>query len=338
MTQHAFSQKVNKREQKKQERERVIAEKKRVKEEKRLKKLEPPPNIEYLPKKFLFRVKYSLPGVVLDVMPRTGSGKTIDYRPFIPGVVGAGIKIKGVYIAYAQKIPASGLQDRRFGKTEFRDINITFQKRIAGFQFFYQDYKGFYILQPEKFDSTYNDHLTYPKIPSLRTYTIGMNINWVFTKSFSLNAAFAQSERQKKSAGSFMLGFSERYNRLEMDTSIVPYSQRLNYPTLNKYSFGSYFSSIINLGFGYSMVGGKFSFTPVLLVGTGVQIQNYNAPQNRWAINMPLYGSLKAAFGFNGDNFFTNIIFASEVVTMSAKETRISLARIQADFGVGFRF
>ena len=45
-----------------------------------------------------------------------------------------------------------------------------------------------------------------------------------------MNAAFAQGERQKKSAGSFLIGLSERYQRIDDDTSFVPPTQGKYYP------------------------------------------------------------------------------------------------------------
>lgn len=335
---YAQEKKLSRREKAKIERERKTEEKRLAKEEKRRKKLEPPPNIEYLPKNFLFKVRYVIPNVVLDISTRDAKSTSFDYRPFIPGVVGAGIKIKKIYISYAQKIPSTPRQNTRFGKTDFRDFNFQFQWRITGIQLFYQDYKGFYLLRPEKYDTAYADRTYFPRSRSLRTYSVGMNMNWVFTKSFSLNAAFAQSERQKESAGSFMLGFTERFDRLQMDSSIVPASLTSTYPTLHRYSFGSNFSSILYAGLGYSFVKSNFSITPVLMVGSGLQIQNYNAPQNRWDLRIPLYGNFRLAAGYNGDNFFTNVMFHAQVMTMSAKETRITLAYTFGEFAIGFRF
>ena len=49
-----------------------------------------------------------------------------------------------------------------------------------------------------------------------------------------MNAAFAQGERQKKSAGSFLMGISERYQRIDADTSFVPPTQGNLYPNLDK--------------------------------------------------------------------------------------------------------
>jgi len=48
------------------------------------------------------------------------------------------------------------------------------------------------------------DSLGYPKSPGLRSIEGGLNMGFNFNKNFSMNAAFAKGERQKKGAGSFL--------------------------------------------------------------------------------------------------------------------------------------
>ena len=123
-------------------------------------------------------------------------------------------------------------------------------------------------------------------LPALRIIEGGINLGFNFNKNFSMNAAFAQGERQKKSAGSFLMGLSERYQRIEADTSFVPPTQGSLYPNLDKLVYGNFISTIVYLGFGYQFVIKKVHFTPVLLAGSGFQFQSYvQTDKKRFWIN-----------------------------------------------------
>ena len=204
---------------------------------------------------------------------------------------------------------------------------------------FYRDYKGFYLDDYKTYYPNWNqDSLGYPKSPSLRSTEVGLNLGFNFNKNFSMNAAFAQGERQKKSAGSFLMGISERYQHIETDTSFVPPTQGEYYPNLDKFMYGNFISTIFSLGFGYQVVVKKFHFTPVLMAGSGFQFQSYEQTnKKRFWINYPTYASAKAQIGYNGDHFFTNIIYITEFNTIPIKESRIRMFHNWIEFGIGMR-
>lgn len=310
--------------------------KKKVKQEKPV-----PENIEVFPKNFLIRPRFVYPRVLVNVNSRLlGKGDKFKYRPAMPGVVGLSLKIKKVYISAAIQLPASSHLKEKYGTTKFRNINININGRVAQWALFYRDYKGFYLDNYKDFYPNWNaDSLGYPKKQGLRIMEVGLNFGINFNKNFSMNAAFAQGERQKKSAGSFLMGLSERYQSIETDTSFVPPTQDVYYPNLNKFQHGKFTTSILSLGFGYQFVYRKFHLTPVCMIGTGAQIQSYyqNNKKRLW-INVPTYASFKAQIGYNGDHFFANVIYAAEYNTIPIKESRIRLLHNWLEAGIGLRF
>lgn len=312
--------------------------KERKKKEKEARKI--PENIEVFPKNFLFKPKFVYPEVIFNVTSRRKNGESFNWYPSMPGLVGAAVRIKKVYVAAMFKLPPSASRKEKYGNTEFRDIYVNIQGRIVSWGIFYRDYKGYYLGNYSKFYSNWNeDSLGYPKARNLHVTEGGLNLGFNFNKNFSLNAAFAQSERQKKSAGSFLMNISERYQHIETDTNIVPPGEQDNYPNLDRLKSGNFFSTIIALGAGYQFVKKKFHFTPVVLLGTGVQFQSYQQTnRNRFWINVPTYAMGRAQLGYNGDNFFANIIYSIEFNTIPIKESRIRLYRQAIEFGMGIRF
>lgn len=314
----------------------------RPKKEKNVKKEKPiPENIEVFPKNFLIRPRFVYPLVSVNVNSRLlGKGDKFRYKPAMPGVVGLSVKVKKVYVSAAIQLPASDHLKDTYGKTKFRNINININGRVAQWTLFYRDYKGFYLDNYQKFYPSWNvDSLGYPRQPGLRIIEAGLNFGINFNKNFSLNAAFAQGERQKKSAGSFLMGLSERYQRIDSDTSFVPATQDVYYPNLNKFEYGNFTTTILSLGFGYQFVYKKFHLTPVGMIGTGAQIQSYHQiGRKRLWINVPTYASFKSQIGYNGDHFFANVIYAVEYNTIPIKESRIRLLHNWFEVGIGLRF
>jgi len=315
------------------------APKEKKKKEKREKPV--PENIEVFPKNFLIRPRFVYPQVFLNVNSRLlGNGNKFRYKPAMPGVVGLSLKIKKVYISAAIQLPASDALKEKYGHTKFRNINLNIQGRYLLWTLFYRDYKGFYLDNYKDYYPNWNaDSLGYPKHAGLRIIEGGINFGINLNKNFSMNAAFAQGERQKKSAGSLLIGISERYQRIESDTSFVPPTQDIYYPNLNKFQYGNFTSTILSFGFGYQFVYKKFHFTPVAMAGSGFQIQSYRqTDKKRLWINVPTYASFRAQLGYNGNHFFANIIYMTEYNTIPLRESRIRLLHKWFEVGMGYRF
>jgi hypothetical protein len=311
------------------------------KETKKKKEKEIPENIEEFPKNYFIRPRFVYPEISVNISNRLfGKGEKFKYKPAVPGLIGLSVKIKKVYVTVAIQLPPSEALKKQYGVTKFRDININVQGRRALWGLYYRDYKGFYLKNYEPYYPNWNkDSLGYPQSPDLRIVESGLNLSFVFNKNFSMNAAFVQGERQKKSAGSFLAGFSERYQRIEADTSFVPPTQDLLYPNLDKFKYGDFISSIAYLGYGYQFVLKKFHFTPVAMIGSGLQIQSYKQiDKSRFRVNVTTHATFKAQLGYNGDCFFANVIYITEYNTIPIKESKIRLFHNWLEFGMGLRF
>jgi hypothetical protein len=205
---------------------------------------------------------------------------------------------------------------------------------------FYRDYKGFYLNNFQHYYPGWNkDSAGYPKAPGLRIVETGLNMSFTFNKKFSMNAAYSQGERQKKSAGSFMMGFSERYQWLHADTSFVPPGQGSYYPNLDKLQYGNFLTTIFYSGYGYQIVMKKFHCTPHVMAGTGIQFQSYRqTDEKHFRLNIPTYATAGIQLGYNGDHFFANTMYQTEFNTIPIKESRIRLFQNRFEVGVGTRF
>ena len=133
-------------------------------------------------------------------------GKKV-YSPNYPFSLGLGIglrKILGLNVLYAQNL--FRLKNKTNLKTRSIDIQAhKYGKRIL-IDAYYQDYTGFYIDRGKE---------NYTLFPTLSTQQIGVESTYVWrADKFSARAAFEQSERQVKSAGSLLFGSGFYWHRI----------------------------------------------------------------------------------------------------------------------------
>ena len=319
----------------------LVATAQKTKKEKKKKEKKIPENIEVFEQKFMFRPRFVIPTVWFNVSGRGfNNGDAFTWKPAMPGIVGAAVKIKKVYISAAVQLPGSKSYQQKYGDSKSRNIYINIQGRTLLWTLFYRDYKGFYLSDYQKHVPNWNqDSLGFPKSPNLRVIEGGVNLGFNFNKNFSMASAFSQTERQKKGAGSFLMGISERYQHIEGDTNLVPLSEEIHYPSLSRLKQGNFFSTIISLGAGYQFVVKKFHFTPIVMLGSGVQIQSYTQTnRTKLRFNLPTYALGRAQIGYNGDHIFTNVIYSLEFNSIPIRESRIRLVHNWIEFGVGMRF
>jgi len=305
----------------------IDSDKKKKKEKK--KKL--PHNIEAIESKFMFRPFYSTQFTKLDISPRTLiSTNKITYKPNVFGSVGFETSIKKFKFAYAFKLKPLNTD---LGKTNYKNINIGIQTRIVGLKFFFLRYNGFYLKNPDDFNISGN----YIR-PDIKINTIGFSADFVMTKSFSINAAFTQNERQKKSAGSFMIMIGDRYTFFDSDSSIILPQQAQYYDRTKYISNVKGNTFLIAPGIGYSIIHKGFNFTPIILAGIGNQIKFYDYHLTKTtSFRFPLFFLYKNAIGYNGKKFFFNIIYSYDLNNIRFKDSNVNLKIIYWKFSLGFR-
>lgn len=141
-----------------------------------------------------------------------------DIRHFMsnnPMEIGAGISVNNTFISFAYGYGFNFLRDKKYGDTKSFDVQFHSYGRKYAFDIFFQKYKGFYF-EDEKIDDVAF------LAPDLRIDKYGVYGEYVFNgNKFSYGAAFDQSEKQLKSAGSFLLGGGIYYTNIRSDSSFV---------------------------------------------------------------------------------------------------------------------
>ena len=162
-----------------------------------------------------------------------------EYMPNNPFNFGVGFSWKNTMLSFSYGYGFDFLRDRNKGKTESFDFQFHNYGRKFVFDVFIQKYKGFYLE-----DEKHNVEL----FPNLSVQQYGVYGLYVFNnKKFSYKAAFDQSQKQLKSAGSFLLGFGVYDSKIESDSSIIINDQNI----LRNFQFG------VSAGYAYTWVLGR---------------------------------------------------------------------------------
>lgn len=168
-------------------------------------------------------------------------GQELSYMPNNPVELGLGFGWNNTILYAAYGYGFDFMRDKSLGKTKSFDFQWHTYGRKYAFDLFIQRYKGFYM-ENEKVKSDY------VLCPDLQVHQYGVNAEYIFNnKRFSYKAAFNQSERQLRSAGSLLLGGGIYFSDIRSDSSFV-YGERND---LKNFQFG------VSIGYAYTWVLGK---------------------------------------------------------------------------------
>lgn len=160
-------------------------------------------------------------------IPGSISYPSFNYQPNTTLNFGIGATYRSFSLNLAYGIPLLNGDNAIKGKTKYIDLQGHFYARKFAFDFFGQFYRGYY-LSPENFIP---GHSGYYIRPDIRARLVGFSTYYVFNNErFSYRASMIQTERQTKSAGTFLLGGDIYYGAIASDSTLVPHEIAEKYP------------------------------------------------------------------------------------------------------------
>lgn len=178
------------------------------------------------------------------------------YMPNNPLNLGAGISVKNTVINMIFDYGLFPLKGKAYGKTKLTDFQIHNYRKHLVLDLFIQRYKGFY--DPLSVDRGIVSY------PDLSVSQIGGEGTYVFNgNKFSVRAAFEQSEKQLKSAGSFLLGGGVYFQKIGLDSMML----------INGRSPINNFQTGLNLGYGYSwVINNRWQLSGIAKIGANLEV------------------------------------------------------------------
>ncbi len=204
------------------------------------------------------------------------SVKSVSYAPNSNLNLGFAVYYKWFGLGLAFDFPFINDDNHKYGETRRLDVQTNIYTRSLTIDFHYQKYEGFYIENPQDYIPEWDPELPYPQRPDINSFNLGGSCIYAFKhRKFSNRAAFVQTDLQRKSAGSFLLGGYFSLFRVEGDSSFIPYqiidqcNPDLTFNDLQVYGIG------IAGGYSHTFVMWKRLYFSLTLT-PGIAIQNYN--------------------------------------------------------------
>jgi hypothetical protein len=264
----------------------------------------------------------------------------VTYLPNIKACYSISMSGKGWGAGFAFKLPTLGEYGKVMGKTKYTDFKFSYLMRELGFITYYRNYKGFFLSQPKLLDPTWNGG-AYPQRGDLHFTSMGMGGYYLFNEGkFSMKAVLSHTEKQKISAGSFLMFADAQLSRVSADSSIIPPGEELKYEKMSGLKGYSFASLSLMGGYAYNFVFFRnFYICPMLNIGTGYQLRKMDVDEGEVNRNNAfLTSNFKLAYGYRGKIIYVGALFEWDSNQMVADAISLNASTYLSSFFIGFRF
>ncbi len=227
--------------------------------------------------------------------------------------MGLGMSFKGIGFEFQYNPPGLNNDDAKFGASK----QLAFATNANGRRFIYDVYyrynQGYHTTATYK---TLNDTggFTYEHIyrPDIKNTNLGAELVYVFNnKRFSSSAPYNLTQKQKKSAGSLLLGTFGSLYAIEADSVIFPDSLRYAFKEEVQFKSAGSITWGISCGYTYTLIFGKNWFVNLYTL-PGLAVQQYystNAYDQTSHSSTAIGAVLQSRFslGYNKKRYFIGI-------------------------------
>lgn len=266
--------------------------------------------------------------------------RTVKYIPNVSAYMGLSASYMGWGLGVSAPVPSSVKSDSIYGKTTFYDYKLSLHKRKFGGTGYVRYYKGFYLYNPSLFDTTWKGGVV-PHRNDMLIATLGLNAYYLFNHDkFSMKSVFWQSERQRKTASTFVLMTDLYASILESDSSIIPSSDEIYYQDLKGFQDMFMYSMALMGGYAHcSVISDYYYVCPMLYIGPGFQHKIMNAENGKIITdNAFLKTDFKLAVGYNAETAYMGLLLDIDSNIMPSKFANFKSTVMMIDFFVGCRF
>lgn len=159
----------------------------------------------------------------VDVDIEQDEGDDLSFSANTTEQYGVGLNFKWLSAEATFNVPAFDDYDPALGKSRSRGFGLGYTGRKLWARGFWNNTTGYYLQNPARWTEGWKEGdapVTRPDISS-KSYVLSVNYALSGKRRFSQNAALFQVERQKKSAGTFVVGLSGWLTTVAGDSSLL---------------------------------------------------------------------------------------------------------------------
>ncbi|MBS1582129.1 MAG: DUF4421 family protein [Bacteroidetes bacterium] len=273
-----------------------------------------------------------------------GTDRTLSYTTNSASQFGFGLDYKWLSVEATFQIPAWSASVPGLGSTTSRGFGLGITGRRLWGRAFWNRTQGFYLDEAARWVPDWTERTPTPVRGDLVNNTVLATANFALStkQRFSQNAALFQMERQKKSAGTFVVGASAWLTDVRGDSALLTAAQTDTFGLAVRFS--SVRRAVVGMSVGYTHTFAfwhKGFITLAVLPGLAYQYQEIRAENGATVQGGSGAGlsEFRIGAGFNGDAWYMAMVLAYYYSTGKLDE-RIGLGTTYgfARFALGLRF
>lgn len=278
--------------------------------------------------RFFSSIKYSMMGY-----DDGNVDQRLAYRPNNKMLLGFGVNHGFLGLNIGLNLPFMNQDDDVYGETKYYDFTLRVFAPKFNLTGYLQTYRGFYLRNTSTLIKGWEEGDPYYIRNDMRTNTFGLDISYIFNSDrFSYRAALVQTEWQKKSAGSLILGGSIIYNFTTGDSSIVP--SQIVYPEFYdsvQFRRSNFLSIGPHIGYGYTFVFKKHYFLTGSVNGSlNIGSTKLILMEKEEAIGSGMVLTLRTEFlisgGYNSHRWYVGVSYVNLALSNQAPLPNCSLS------------
>jgi hypothetical protein len=247
-------------------------------------------------------------------------------------------------LAVSWKTPTAAVQGVRQGVSRSRNIGVSFNLKKVRIENTWRSYRGFFDANtanlPAFTDSTpfyQNNNLSVVSFKTKALYFVNKK------NRFSYAAAYANTQRQLKSAISFMWVGNVYYQKISSNESIIPSIMDTSYFQQYRQLKSVQLAGIsVNPGFSANIVVLK-SFFINITIAWGPQLEWRTLDKGEEGIAKELQlsinnGETRVSFGYNGDRLMLYSWTMGDYDNLQFKDITINREMLSGGLTLGYRF
>jgi hypothetical protein len=268
----------------------------------------------------------------------------LNYKPNRFFNLGIGLNYRFFGINLATKIPYINKQESKDGKTSKFHLQSYFFTGKFAFDVITSFSQGYYLSNTDEILPGFPEGINYQR-PDIYSGHIGLNVNYVFNhKKYSYRAAFNDTERQKKSAGSMIAGFEVNSYVTRGDSAFIPSKTDESwYPDSREINEFGVLAINTNTGYSWSQVFLKNGIaTASYIVGLGIQENKYSSESetinNHWRLSFS--HRLKLGLGYRYKKYYARVNYyrMKQYSKLKYNDMTLGLGTKFLELSVGTRF
>ncbi len=283
------------------------------------------------------------PGLNMELNPSSPvpGVDTIKYNPHSIGNIFASFSYGAIGLRLSTNTTPDDESRRLYGDSKIQDWQFRFYGKYATYDFFYQDYSGYYIEKSSEIQPNLSSNDPRIQRPDITNRHYGVQAIFVFQPdNYSVGSSFEHSYRQTESGGSFLGTVGLNQHQITADSALIPTQVQSRWGDFSQFQRGRFNTARLGIGYGYNLIlNQSFYASALLALNIGLQEQYFDlgpSSIHRWVSNIG--SNAKIGLGYNGEKNFVGFQILADLNEIPIANAKVGMSTLSITAFIGTRF